>query len=231
MILHKLQSLLQEKSTQYYWFSQDILDLIGSDHKVFNFVNDWVYSEGPGNDERYQTNYELLDYLEILSPEEIELLTKKIKKKFKIKESIEVDKPDKPVIPKPVPLVPGTLVLVTNYGTDKEPRKYMWNKSRGEILKKNDDGTYKIRITDVKDSNVLYSKKWFDQEQKALTQKLNLRPDEFKTLKQIEDEEMAKEQETKEPKKKEPKEVSSEGEKDSKEQKEARIRATSRRLI
>jgi len=86
-------------------------------------------------------------------------------------------------------LVPGTLVIIQGYGSNNEPRKYMWNKSRGEILFKNPDGSYKVRITDVKDSNVLYSKKWYDKEQKALTQRLNLKTDEFKTLKELENEE------------------------------------------
>jgi len=85
-------------------------------------------------------------------------------------------------------LVPGTLVIIQGYGSNNEPRKYMWNKSRGEILFKNPDGSYKVRITDVKDSNVLYSKKWYDKEQKALTQRLNLKTDEFKTLKELENE-------------------------------------------
>ena len=85
-------------------------------------------------------------------------------------------------------LVPGTLVIIQGYGTNNEPRKYMWNKSKGEILSKNPDGSYKVRITDVKDSNVLFSKKWYDKEQKALTQRLSLTTDEFKTLKELDNE-------------------------------------------
>jgi flagellar biosynthesis GTPase FlhF len=178
---------LREKSTQYYYFSDAVQNVMG-DQKVRNFIRNWIFTKGPGsNSTDPEATIEF--FLSKMSTEEIDALQKDIITEFSLtEEDVPEQKPKE--LPK-VSLVPGTLVLITDYGSGEEPRKYMWNKSRGEILTKNKDGTYKIRITDVKDSNVLYSKKWYDQEQKALTQKLNLPKEAFKTLKEIEDEEKA----------------------------------------
>ncbi len=62
----------------------------------------------------------------------------------------------------------------------------MWNKSRGEVRAVNTDGTYKITITDITDSDVAYSKKWAGREDKALQQRLTLAGDDFKSIKEIE---------------------------------------------
>jgi len=157
-----LKYLLNEKSTQYYYFSDEMLGIIRQHKDIADFVKDWTGSE---QDLENEIRSEFQQYFtEAEEP----------KKKENIK--VELDDND---------LVPGTLVLIHGYGTDSEPRKYMWNASRGEILSRNHDGSYKVRITDVKDSNVLYSKKWYDQEQKALRQRVNLKRDEFKTLKEI----------------------------------------------
>jgi len=147
-------------------------------------VSDWIYSEGPGSDDRYNAYSIPDDYLKLLSPDEIKYLTKAISKKFKVSES-----DTKKTINKTKTLPIGTLVQITDFGTDEEPRKQMWNMSKGEILAINSDGSYKIRITDVKESNILFSKNWYDNEEGALKQRLNLMRSEFKTLKELESEE------------------------------------------
>jgi hypothetical protein len=131
------------------------------------------------------------------STQEIKDLEKFIMKKFNLTEADgekkdPKDKGGKEEKPKQsYPVVIGTLLKITNFGKDDEPKKQMWNNSRGEVLAKNPDGSFKVRITDVKEANVLFSKNWYDNEQGALKQKLNLRREEFKTLKELEDEEAA----------------------------------------
>ena len=192
MLLNELFKL-QEKSTQYHYFSDEMLNNIQTDDKIFNFISDWMYTSGPASDERYSLDKTLDDYLELLEPSEIEFLQKAIKRKFNVKESDEKDtsgdKQEKKKSLKTYPVTVGTLVKVVAFGKDNEPRKQMWNKSVGEILTKNKDGSFKIRITCIKDSNILFSKNWYDNESGALRQKLNLRREEFKTLQELENEE------------------------------------------
>jgi len=177
---------LLEKSTQYYYFTDEILGLINSNPSIQDFIQSWIKDSIPKTDPRFNTKFKLNDFYEVLTKDEIKNLENDIKTNFKVSESSDVEKKsDIKVELDASDLVVGTLIQIQNYGTDAEPRKYMWNNSRGEILSKNGDGSYKIRITDVKDSNVLYSKKWYDQEQKALRQRLNLVKDEFKTLKEL----------------------------------------------
>jgi hypothetical protein len=176
----KHHNKLQEKSTQYYYFSDFMKNIIDTDKEVSAYVQSFLKPDAE------------------FSTQEITDLENFIMKKFNLteadgeKEEPKDGKEDKPEKPKKTyPVVIGTLVKITNFGKDDEPKKQMWNNSRGEVLAKNSDGSFKIRITDVKEANVLFSKNWYDNEQGALKQKLNLRREEFKTLKELEDEEAA----------------------------------------
>lgn len=182
----------QTSTFYYYYYNPSFLDKYNDDPEVSIWVANWLKKQYPYSYSNFKQGLKPFDYFELLDPFERELFSKDFLKDFET--SIKEEEEKKAEIGKteldPEDLVPGTLVLITNFGTDSEPRKYMWNKSKGEILTKNPDGTYKIRITDVKDSNVLYSKKWYDQEQRALTQKINMTRNEFKTLKEIENVEL-----------------------------------------
>ena len=195
---------LLEKSTQYYYFSDEMLGAVKQHKDIADFIKGWTGSEQDLEKE----------------------IRSKFQQHFTEAEEPDTNEPEKST----VSLVPGTLVLIKSYGSDDEPRKYMWNKSRGEIVAKNPNGTFKIRITDVKDSNVLFSKKWYDQEQKALTQKLNIPREAFQTLKEIEDAENAAVEKAEKEKAKVAKEKEAEKKKKEDEKKES-IKRTTRRLI
>ena len=82
----------------------------------------------------------------------------------------------------------GTLIVVKGYGGDIEPGKDAWNGVIGEIRDINRDGTYSIRVTDVKKSKVLFTKKWAGREAEALKQMMNLDDKFFITIKALETE-------------------------------------------
>lgn len=179
---------IYENSTQFYQFSDEVLNKIKTDDLVNNWVSNWIFSFGPGSDARFMPDYSVDDYLGTLIPDEMEYLERTVKELFGVKFKNESEEPSPTTPPEPDTIVRGTLIVIQNYGSDLEPQKYMWNNARGEVLDKNQDGSYKVRITDVKDSNVLYSKRWYDAEQQAMRQRLNLKREEFKTLKELDDE-------------------------------------------
>ena len=182
MILNELFKL-QEKSTQYYYFSDMVLNAIETDDEINKYFTDWSYSQGPASDDRHNPTFSTKDFINLLTPSEIEYLQNTIVKKFHLTEAQEKKESKFPV-------VVGTLLKVSDYGKDTEPRKQMWNNPKGEVLSINKDGSFKIRITSVKDAHVLYAKNWYNDEQGALKYRLNLKRSEFKTFKEIDHEEM-----------------------------------------
>ncbi len=191
-----------ESSVQYYYFTDEILNSLNNDPKSKKWFTEWMFKEGPGSDERHDTLYSPMDYVnnDILTSDEINTVTNYITDKKWVTEAEEEEeevkeKPkEKEVKEKPkenTKYVVGTIVLITNYGTDSEPQLQMWNNSYGEIRQVNNDGTYKIAISDITDSEVAYSKKWAGREDKAIQQRLTMPGTAFKSTSEIKAEEEA----------------------------------------
>ena len=160
MILTAINRVL-EKSTHYYYFLPDYIDRNTE-------AEEWLttYLKGKPSDN--------------LTSKEI----KHIEKTFKNNKWLKTNKNEEEEKSKKYSI--GTLIVITDYGNDNEPQKNMWNGSRGEVRGVNTNGTYKISITDVKDSQVMFSKKWVGREDLALKQRFTLTTDEFKTPKEAE---------------------------------------------
>ena len=173
-----------EKSTQYYYFSDEMLDVLDKNEKAYKWFSDWIYKSGPGSDERYVPDATSHDYIddESLTSSEIEFVSKYFAEKNWVNTN-EAKDPEKKM-KYPV----GTLIVVKGYGGDIEPGKEAWNGVIGEIRDINNDGTYSIRVTDVKKSKVLFTKKWAGREAEALKQMMNLSDKEFITIKALETE-------------------------------------------
>lgn len=191
-ILNELYDVC-EKSTQYYYFNDEMLNAINSNTKAYKWYSDWIYSSGPGNDDRYVPDNTPEDYIDSLRPTEVEEITKTFIKKKWINANEASNKTTTPTNKKSNAKYPiGTLVQLTNFGKDNEPQKNMWNGSLGEIRSHVGGSEYKIKITNIKGSDVLHSKKWMGREQKALEQRFSIQTGEFKTLQEIKAEEEAK---------------------------------------
>lgn len=71
----------------------------------------------------------------------------------------------------------GDIVQIRDYGLD-DPKLRIWNGSKGEVVAVNGNNV-KVRITDIKGSNVPFSVKWKDRIDRALKQTLSLEIGEF----------------------------------------------------
>ena len=169
-----------ESSTRYYYFTDEILDVMDNNHNAQEWFSDWIYSEGPGSDERYVPDDTPQDYIN-----KDTLYASEIAKVTKYFETKKWSKANEEKSPKPKYAI-GTLITITNYGSVTEPQKSMWNGARAEIRGISSDGNYNISITDIKGSEVMFSKKWVGREADALKQRFTLEPSMFKTNDEIE---------------------------------------------
>ena len=83
-------------------------------------------------------------------------------------------------------VVSGNIVKIQNYGNEAEPQKDIWNGCIGEIREIKKD-FFRVRVTDVRGSKVLYSRKWANREKDALNQILHLKRSDFVLLSEVEE--------------------------------------------
>ena len=161
MILTAINRVL-EKSTQYYYFlpsyTRNNID-----------AEKWIQKYLKGKDKNN------------LSAKEISHVEKTFESNNWLNTNEEIEKP----LPK-MKFPKGTLVVVQGYGDESDPKKQIWNGTIGEIRDINHKGEYTIRVTDIKHSKVLFSKKWAGREQDALKYILHLSPENFVTVNEYE---------------------------------------------
>lgn len=77
----------------------------------------------------------------------------------------------------------GDIIQVRDFALD-DPAMKIWNGAKGQIVSAK-NGNFKVRITDIKGSNVQYSVKWSQKLDKATKQTLTLKLGEFIILRDV----------------------------------------------